>query len=130
MFLQIGIQPQDQKIYVFCGQRMAVTGSSNTITSSLAPHFHFLFQPLYDLQNFEIDQTKEHLEADTSIMQQFYLNYFLHTYTSEKRARSSAEHNKTVLQTGGFKLKKPKQSCFGKPKQPFLVRRGTPRRIN
>ena len=57
-------------------------------------------------QRLERDNKQEHSEAHTSIKQQFYMDDFMQTYSSEGEARRSAEEIKTVLHTGGFNLTK------------------------
>ena len=105
MFMQIGIQPQDQDYLRF----LWTEGGSEKIFKYNRLIFGATCSPscaIFVLQKCANDHKQEHPEAYTSIMQQFYMDDFMQTYPSEEEARRSAAEVKTVLQTGGFNLTK------------------------
>ena len=105
MIMQIGIQPKDQDYLRFLwtenGKEKIFKYNWLSFGSTCSPSCAF-----FVLQKCAKDNKHEHPEAHTSIMQQFYMDDFMQTYSSEGEARRSAEEIKTVLHTGGFNLTK------------------------
>ena len=103
MFMQIGIQPQNQDYLRFLwtdnGKEKIFKYNRFIFGATCSPSC-----AIFVLQNCAKDKKQEHSEAHKSIMQQFYMDVFMQTYSSEGEARRSAEEIKTVLHTGGFNL--------------------------
>ena len=105
MFQQIDIQQQDQDYLRFLwtenGKEKIFKYNRLIFGATCSPSC-----AIFVLQQCAKDKKQEHPEAHTSIMQQFYMDNFMQTYSSEGEARRSAEEIKTVLHTGGFNLRK------------------------
>ena len=103
MFMQIGIQPQDQDYLRFLwtqnGNEKIFKYNRLIFGATCSPCAIFV------LQKCANDHKQEHPEAYTSTMQQFYMDDFMQTYPSEEEARRSADEIKTALHTG-FNLTK------------------------
>ena len=104
MFMQIGIQPQDQYYLRFLwtqnGNEKIFKYNRLIFGATCSPSCAIFF-----LQKCANNHKQEHPEDHTPIMQQLYMDDFMQTYPSEEEARRSADEIKTVLHTGGFNLK-------------------------
>ena len=105
MFIQISIQTLDKDTLRFLwteDDNEKLFKFNQVIFGATCSHSCAIFV----LQKCANDHKKEHSEAYTSILQQFYMDVFMQNYTSEEEARRIAKEIKTVLQTRGFNLTK------------------------
>ena len=98
MFMQIGIQPQDQDYLDFL-RSFWTEGGSEKIFKYKRLIFGATCSPscaIFVLQKCANNHKQEHPEAYTSTMQQFYMDDFMQTYPSEEEALRSADEIKIV----------------------------------